>query len=185
MALPVVRHRFTVADYERMGATGVLGEDDRVELIAGEIVDMSPIGFRHVACLNELTYWVSKQVGADVRLSVQNPLRLSDGDEPQPDLVVVRRHAGYARALPTAADALLVVEVADTSLAYDRDVKVPLYAKAGIPEVWLLDVAGQVLFRYAEPREGVYRRTDRFGRGERLNALALPDLTIAVDDLFA
>ena len=185
MALPVTRHRFTVEDYERMGDAGVLGEDARVELIAGEIVDMSPIRPRHVACVNRSNRLLSRHVGDAGWVSVQNPIRLGDHDEPQPDLAVLRPRADYTRSLPTPADVLLLVEVADTSLAYDRDVKIPMYARAGIAEVWLVDLNGQVVLRYAEPHEGAYRRTERVERGQRLAALNLPGLEIAVDELFA
>ncbi len=185
MALPVTRHRFTVEDYQRMGVAGILGEDDRVELIAGEIVDMSPIRPRHAACVNQGNWLLSRQVGDAGLVSVQNPVRLGDHDEPQPDLMVLRPGPDYTQALPTPADVMLLIEVADTSLAYDRKVKIPMYARAGITEVWLLDLKGQVVLRYAEPYEGAYRRTERVGRGQRLAALNLPGLEIAVDDLFA
>jgi Uma2 family endonuclease len=185
MALPVTRHRFTVEDYEQMGAAGVLTEDDRVELIAGEIVDMSPIRPRHAACVNQATWLLSGQLGDAGRLSVQNPVRLGDHDEPQPDLMVLRPGPDYDRSLPTPADVLLLIEVADTSLSYDRRVKIPLYARAGIAEVWLVDLKGRLVFRYSDPHEGAYRRTERVGRGQRLTALNLPGLEIAVDDLFA
>ena len=185
MALPVTRHRFTVEDYERMGDAGILGEDDRVELIAGEIVDMSPIRPRHAACVNQANWLLSRHVGDAGRVSVQNPVRLGDRDEPQPDLVVLRPGPDYTRSLPTPADVLLLIEVADTSLAYHRRVKIPMYARAGISEVWLVDLKGQVVLRYADPHEGAYRRTERVGRGQRLTALNLPGLEIAVDDLFA
>ena len=185
MALPVTRHRFTVEDYEQMGVAGILGEDDRVELIAGEIVDMSPIRPRHAACVNQATRLLSGQLGDAGRLSVQNPVRLGDHDEPQPDLVVLRLGPDYTQSLPTPADVLLLIEVADTSLSYDRRVKIPLYARAGIAEVWLVDLKGRVVFRYTDPYEGAYRRAERVGRGQRLTALNLPGLEIAVDDAFA
>ncbi len=185
MALPVTRHRFTVEDYQQMGDAGILGEDDRVELIAGEIVDMSPIRPRHAACVNRSTRLLSRHVGDAGWVSVQNPVRLGDHDEPQPDLMVLRLGPDYDRSLPTPADVLLLIEVADTSLSYDRRVKIPMYARAGIAEVWLVDLKGQVVLRYAEPHEGAYRRTERVGRGQRLTALNLPGLEIAVDDLFA
>jgi len=185
MALPVTRHRFTAEDYQQMGVAGILGEDDRVELIAGEIVDLSPIRPRHAACVNQANWLLNRQVGDAGLVSVQNPVRLGDHDEPQPDLAVLRPRADYDRSLPTPADVLLLIEVADTALAYDRRVKVPLYARAGISEVWVVDLKAQVVLRYAEPHEGAYRRTERVGRGQRLAALNLPGLEIAVDDLFA
>lgn len=183
--VPITRHRFTVAEYEQMGVAGVLTENDRVELIAGEIVDMSPIGSRHAACINQLNRLLSRHVGDTVLVGVQNPINLGDRDQPQPDLVVLRLRDDYPRSLPTAADVLLLVEVSDSSLAYDRDVKVPLYARSGIPEVWLVDLAGQVASHYAEPRDGAYQRVTRVERGERLIAATVPGLNVVVDDLFA
>ena len=184
MTVQVERWLFTVDEYERMGEAGILGEDDRVELIAGEIVKMSPIGSHHVFCVNQLTRIVSRQIGDDAILSVQNPIRLGAYAEPQPDLAILRPRDDYAQSLPTAADVLLLIEVADTSLVYDRDVKLPLYAAALIPEVWIADVARWGIERYAEPVEGRYRLVSRAGRGETLASVVLPSLAVQVDAVF-
>ena len=186
MTAQVTRRRFTVDEYYRMAEAGILCEDDRVELIEGEIVEVAPIGSRHAACVDSLNQAFSERVGERAIVRVQNPVRLSIRTEPEPDIVLARpRPDRYRQAHPGPADVLLLIEVADTSLAYDRRVKIPMYARAGIVEVWLVDLKGQVVLRYADPHEGAYRLTERVGRGQRLTALNLPGLEIAVDDLFA
>jgi len=136
------RHLITVDAFHRMGETGILGPADRVELIDGEIIDMSPIGALHAAIVDLLARHFARRTGESVFIRCQNPLRLDDVNEPEPDLVILRPRADfYATAHPGPADAMLVIEVADTSLAYDLGVKVPLYARHGIPEVWVIDAA--------------------------------------------
>jgi Uma2 family endonuclease len=137
----VLPHRLTVQQYRRMAEAGVLAPDARVELIEGVIVDLAPIGSRHAAAANKLTRALTAAVGTRAIVSVQNPLRLGERSEPQPDLALLRPRADfYAESPPTAADALLVIEVAQATAAYDRGVKVPLYAKHGVPEVWIVDL---------------------------------------------
>jgi Uma2 family endonuclease len=125
-----------------MGETGILGPRDRVELIDGEIIDMSPIGVLHAAIVVRLASYFSQRLGPMGVVWCQNPLRLDDISEPEPDIAILRPRADcYMTAHPGAADVLLVIEVADTSLAYDLGTKVPLYARHGIPEVWVIDAA--------------------------------------------
>jgi hypothetical protein len=157
MAVQLLKRLFTVVEYHRMAEAGILGEDDRVELLEGEIVQMGPIGSRHASCVKRLVdIFIPLQVGRKVILSVRDPIELGEHSEPQPDLTVLKpRPDFYAKAHPGPADVFLLVEVADlsacnaqagTSAAYDRDMKVPLYAQAGVPEVWVVDVAvGDVL----------------------------------------
>jgi Uma2 family endonuclease len=165
-----------------MAEAGILHEDDRVELIGGEIVEMNPIGGRHAKCVTELTRVLISLVGEDVRVSPQNPLRLDEQEEPQPDVAVLRAGERYqAGAHPTPEDVLLLIEVADTSLASDRDVKLPLYARSGIAEVWLVDLNAFVIERHTEPSENGYRLVRRAGRGETLESVVLPTLTLPVD----
>jgi Uma2 family endonuclease len=178
MSTAIERYQFTVADYERMGEIGILTEDDRVELIAGEIVRMSPIGRRHVQAVNRLGHLLYAVVGTDFTVSIQNPIRLGLRDEPQPDLAVLR---GAGSGLVDAAAALLVTEVADSSREYDRKTKLPRYATAGIPEAWLVDLDSDTIERYTEPREGHYRVAVFAMRGDLLESTTLPALTIAVD----
>jgi Uma2 family endonuclease len=141
MKVQILRWQFTVADFARMIEAGIFAEDDRVELIDGEVRAMSPIEPRHAAIVKRLNALMSRQVGDRAILSVQEPIQLTDYTEPQPDLAVLRlREDFYVQAHPVPADVLVVVEVAETSLEYDREEKVPRYAQVCIPEVWLLDV---------------------------------------------
>ena len=175
----VRRRRFTVEDYHRMGEVGILTEDDRVELIGGAIVELSPIRDSHARAVNHLNeFLVVRLAGGDVTVSIQNPIRLSDDTEPQPDLAVLR---GRGRGVVDAADVLLVIEVADTSRRYDRNVKLPLYAAAGIPEAWLVDLVAQTIARHTEPRAGRYRQTTIARRGESLASTVLPAVILPVD----
>ena len=175
----VRRRRFTVEDYHRMGEAGILTEDDRVELIEGTIVELSPIRDPHARAVNHLTeFLVVRLAGGDVTVSVQNPIRLSGDTEPQPDLAVLR---GRDRGLAEAADVLLVIEVADTSRRYDRNVKLPLYAAAGIPEAWLVDLVARTIERHTEPRAGRNRQTTIARRGESLASTVLPAVILSVD----
>lgn len=177
--------RFTVDDYHRMAGAGILTEDDRVELIEGEIVQMSAAGSRHVACVYRWDDLLHEQIerGSAI-ISVQSPVRLDNHSEPEPDIAALRFRADYySGALATAADVLLLVEVADTSLAYDRGVKLPTYARAGVPEVWLVDLLGERIERHTDPSERGYRLIARASRGESLESIVLPSLKLAVDDV--
>jgi len=165
-----------------MGEAGILRDDERVELIYGEVVEMNPIGSRHAACVKELTWILSKQLGDGFRVDVQNPVRLDGGLEPQPDLAVVRAR-DYRGSLPTPEDVLLLIEVADTSLAYDRGVKLTTYAEAGIREVWIVDLMGGSIERHTGVFGEGYRFTVRAGRGEELRSEALPGLSLRADDV--
>lgn len=136
------RHLISADAFHRMGEAGILGPADRVELIAGEIIDMSPIGAMHAAIVDVLARHFGRRAGESAFIRCQNPLRLDDLSEPEPDLTILRSRADcYTTAHPGPADVLLVIEVADTSLAYDLGTKVPLYARHGIPEVWVIDAA--------------------------------------------
>lgn len=128
LAASAPRHRFSVDDYHRMVDAGLLGEDDRVELLEGDIIDMSPIGSRHAACVDRLTRLLTIGLSEQAIVRVQGPIRLDELSEPQPDVAVLRRRDDfYATALPGPDDVMVVVEVADTTLAVDREVKAPLY----------------------------------------------------------
>ena len=172
------RRRFTVAEYHRMAEAGILMEDDPVELIAGEIIEMSPTGQRHIRAVNRLTRLLHQLCGDDVTISVQNPIRLADNSEPEPDIVVLR---GTDGGTANVADVLLVIEVAETSRDYDRNVKFPMYAAAGIPESWLFDLAGVAIERHTEPHEGGYRQITIARRGESIASTVLPGVTFSVD----
>lgn len=181
--IELARWRFTVADYHRMGEVGILDEDDRVELIDGEVVRMSPIGWKHRWLVENLNHLLFTQIGHTTIISVQNPVQLSEHDEPQPDLMVLRRvEGGYRRHL-VATDVLLLIEVADETLARDRNVKLPRYAAAGIPETWILNVRTETVERHADPREGRYQHHQIYARGEIVQARSV-SLALAVDAIF-
>ncbi|MFN8525534.1 MAG: Uma2 family endonuclease [Chloroflexota bacterium] len=184
MAIDLDRYQFTTADYHRMTEAGILAEDDRVELIRGEILRMSPVGSRHASSVNELSAQFHEQLGRRVIVSVQNPVQLGSRDEPQPDVaILIARPGRYADALPTAADVLLLVEVADTSVGIDRGVKAPLYAASGIPELWIVDLNRGAVLAYTEPGASGYGSTRIYQRGETLSPLTFPDAMIAVSDV--
>jgi Uma2 family endonuclease len=179
-AQEIVRRRFTVHDYHRMGEAGILYEDDRVELIEGEIVEMAAIGTGHFTCVNGLTRLLVRGVGDAAIVSVQHPLRLDEHTEPQPDLTVLRVR-DYRESLPKPEDVLLLIEVSDTTLSYDRGVKLPLYARAGIREVWIVDLPGEVIERHTDPSVDGYRSSERARRREEIKSAALPELAFRVE----
>lgn len=179
------RHRLSVEDYHRMAEAGILGEDARVELIEGEIIDMTPIGSRHAAAVKRLNHILTLTIGDTAIVSAQDPVILDPHSEPQPDLALLRPRADfYQSAHPRPDDILLVIEVADSSLAYDRDIKLPLYARAGIPEAWLVDINAGRLTCFSRPGADGYRQAAVI---EALNAVriaALPGLELDLQGLF-
>lgn len=184
MAVEVLRRRFTVEEYYLMAKAGILGEDDRVELIDGEIVEMPPIGIPHASHVDLLTQLFILRLGGRAIVRVQNPVRLGEHSEPQPDIALLRpRDDFYAAAHPGPSDVLLIIEIADTSIDYDREVKGPLYARAGIPEYWLVDLAGQRIEIYRDPRAGEYRQVRLVRQAERLAPEALPSLELSSSDI--
>jgi Uma2 family endonuclease len=183
MAVALTRRTFTVDEYHKMAEAGILHEDDRVELIEGEIINMTPIGSRHTACVKKLNRLFAELLGSEVIISVQDPLRLGDTSEPEPDIALLRpRPDFYAERHPSADDTLLVVEVADTSLVYDREVKVPLYARAGLAEVWLVDLVQQQVLVHRNPTAQGYQEVQAKRSGDRLATKALA-IEVAVDDI--
>ena len=184
MAQPqVTRRKFTVEEYHLLARAGVLKEDDRVELLEGEIVEMSPIGSRHAACVDRLNR-VFSRLGERTIVRVQSPLRLGDLAEPQPDLALLRpRSDFYATAHPGPEDVLLVVEVAETSSDYDRQIKIPLYARWGIPEAWLVDLDQDRVEVHRDPSPEGYRDVRAIPRCEALAPGAFPDLDRRAQDV--
>src|SRR5215470_3510676 len=156
MSVEVAKWAFTSDEYHRMLRAGILSEDDRVELIQGEIIKMSPIGSRHAACVKRLNSILSKSLDRVV-ISVQDPVALNDYSEPQPDIALLKpRDDFYAGSLPTADDVLLIIEVADASLEYDGTVKLALYAESRIPEAWLAALPGDLVEAHSNPINGTY-----------------------------
>ncbi|HEY1885652.1 MAG TPA: Uma2 family endonuclease [Roseiarcus sp.] len=180
------RRRFDVDAYYKMAKAGVLGDARRVELIDGEIIEMAAIGSPHAAVTNRLVRCFAQVVADGLALmSVQNPLRLDGYSEPEPDLAILRPRADSYRANhPTAADVLLLVEASETSLAYDRGVKLALYARFGVPEVWIVDLPGGAIEVYREPKKGAYVSRERFTNGSLAPAL-VSGVTIDVAGLLA
>ncbi len=170
------RHRYTVDDYERMGAAGILGEDDRVELVEGEIIDMPPIGSPHGGSVNRIAQKLTLAVGDGAVVAVQNPVRLDDFSEPQPDIALLKpREDFYAGRHPGPEDVLMLLEVAETSVRYDRDKKLPLYARAGIPEVWLVDLPGKALYICRSPGREGFAEIAKASDLSALSPLLMPD----------
>ncbi len=181
----VRRHRFTVEEYHRMAEVGLLAEDDRVELIEGEIIEMAPIGSRHHACVMRLDELLrNPRVPEGYIVSVQGPVRLDEGNELQPDLALLRRrHDFYAEELPKPGDVLLIIEVSETTLAYDRGVKLPRYARAGVPEVWIVDLEGRKVELYSAPSAEGYGVSREFGPGEQARSGPLEGLSLPVEEI--
>ena len=184
MAVQLTRWRFTVDDYYAMAAAGILREGDRVELIDGEIVELAPIGPGHASVVDRISALFARLLGDRAHLRSQNPIRLDRYNEPEPDFAILRRQPdGYRNAHPSTEDVLLVVEVSDTTLATDRDVKMPLYAYFGMTEAWIVDVQHEVVAVFREPTPRGYRLVTPMRRGDSVRPLAFPDVEIAVDDL--
>lgn len=180
------RHRLTVDQYYRMAETGVLAPDARVELIEGEIVDRAAIGTRHASVVLKLTRLLAAAAGEQALLSVQGPLRLAPRSEPQPDLMLLApRDDFYEQAHPIATDVLLLVEVSDTTARYDRGIKLQLYARHGVREVWIVDLDNHVLrtFRGPKPEAGIYTEVMETAHPGTLAPQALPGMNIDASKL--
>ena len=181
----IKRRQITVDDYHRMGEVGLIGPDERIELIEGEIIDMAPIGSDHASCVNRLTSLLAHAVQGKGILSVQNPVRLSNHTEPEPDFAVLKpRDDFYQKQLPTAVDTLLIVEVSNTSERYDRDIKLPLYATHGVPEVWLISIEQKTLSIYRTPTGDRYQHEQTTDAPGRVTLFALPDVSVDLSTLF-
>ncbi len=175
---------FTVEEYYRMAEAGILGEDDRVELIEGEIVAMTPIGSLHAASVTRLNELFSRLVGEAATVRIQDPVRLSDLSEPEPDLAVVRRRPTYyAEGHPGPGDVLLLIEVADTSVDYDRSTKARLYGASGIPEYWVVDLPARRLHVYRSPSPEGYQEEGEAGPSEQIAPGTLPGLSIDLAEI--
>lgn len=179
------RHALSVEDFRRMGDAGILSEDDRVELIEGELIDMAPIGSKHAGVVTRLARLLMRAVGDAAVVSVQNPLFLPPRSEPQPDILLLKPRADdYVASLPTAADVLLLIEVADTSLSYDRDIKLPLYARHGVAESWLFDIEGRRLEIHRQPGSDGYGKVILPAADVIVAPQALPQAVLALAELW-
>ena len=184
MSVPLQKHYFTVAEYYLMAQSGVFARDERLELIEGEVIEMSPIGKRHAACVRRLDHLLNRFPGEFALVSVQAPISIGDFSEPQPDVALLKPRANfYSDSHPTPSDVLVIIEVADTSVEYDRRVKFPLYARAGIPEAWLVVLSKDLIEVHSEPKNGKYQRVQRLKRGKTIVSSAIPGLSLKVDDI--
>lgn len=183
LELEPTRHLLTVDDVLRMVEVGIIDEGARIELIEGELIDMAPIGAPHMGKVNRLTKLFVLAFGDDAIVSVQNSVKLSDITLPQPDFTILKAAPDeYQKRMPTVADVVLVVEVSDSTLRYDRRRKMPLYARHGIPEAWIVDVVNERILRFLEPRADGYGREDELHG--RVHAQAVPHCAIDLGGLF-
>ena len=185
MAVASRTRRFTVEEYDRMVEVGILGADDHVELIEGEIIEMAPIGLPHESVVDRLNMLLARGVGDRAIVRVQSSVRFpAFRSRPQPDLAVLKpRQDFYRTSGPGAADIFLLIEVMETSAAYDRETKAPLYARAGVVELWLVDVPGRVVEVHRDPTAGTYRDVRTLRGHDTVAPLAFPDLTLRVPEI--
>jgi Uma2 family endonuclease len=184
MSLAYSRHSFSVEEFDRMVEADVFREDDRLELIEGEIIEMSPIGKRHAGFVRKLTKTLERVVGDRSIVSVQNPILADDWSKPQPDIaLLVPRTDFYTTIDPAPRHVRVAIEVADTSFDYDTMVRVPLYARSGIREVWVIDAKAREIHVYWSPREGEYRRHLVFGKDETFVSTRFPGVVFFVSSL--
>jgi len=185
MVLQLLRHQFTVKQFHQMAESGILSENERIELIRGEMIDMSPIGTRHAGCVLFLTHLLALLLGERALINVQNPMELDETSQPQPDIALLKpRPDFYRNSHPQPEDIFLLIEIADTTVKYDREVKIPLYAEANIPEVWLVDVNQEIMEVYRNPLQGVYQDVQKLVKNQILSILAFPDVHINVSEIF-
>jgi len=177
-------HKFTTEQYELMYERGVFPPDDRYELINGEIRKISPIDIKHAVCVTRLTKTFERKLGDHVIVWVQNPISINEHSQPQPDIALLKwRDDFYANGLPTPADILLIIEVADSTIAYDREIKTPLYAASAIPEMWLCDVNQRIIMGHTQPSDSGYKRSQRYESGDTLSLTAFPEVIFNWEDL--
>ncbi|OCQ90722.1 hypothetical protein BCD67_03115 [Oscillatoriales cyanobacterium USR001] len=182
MTIVATRKKFTVEEYHKLGEVGILGLDDRTELIDGDIIFMSPMGTRHASCIDRLLEIFFLGLGKRATITSQTPIRLNGRLEPQPDLSILKRREGsYRESPPQSQDIYLLIEVADTTIDNDRNVKSVLYGKAGIIELWIVDIEADLIEVYRNPSINGYESVQQFRRGESISPIAFPDLVIGVD----
>ena len=182
MSVQTQKRLFTVQEYHLMSEAGVFANHERVELIEGEIIQMAAIGTRHASCVKRLNRRFSVIPEEIAILGVQDPIQLTERTEPQPDVVLLQPRADYYEtAHPIPSEVLLLVEVSDSTVNFDRDVKVPNYARSGIQEVWLWDLEANCLEVYREPTANGYTSIEKFERGEIVSPLAFPDFQVSVN----
>ena len=178
--------KFTPDEYQWMGRVGILCPDERVELLDGVVVIMSPMGPRHNKYVNSTAEWFTVRANDRFHVWAQSSIRLPNNSEPELDVVLLKRRAdGYETRLPGADDVLLLIEAADSSIDDDRDRKIPMYARAGIAEVWLEDLTTNEITVHRDPVKGEYQSVQTIGPGNTIAPLALPDLVLRYEDIFS
>lgn len=175
--------RFSVDEYYKMIELGLITDYEKAEIIEGELIKKMTIGDRHAFVVDFLTKFFIKNAPETVRVRVQNPLRMSDYNEPEPDIVLADLTKYDGKRHPRPAEVILVVEVADASLKYDRNTKLPLYAAAGIPEIWIVNLQNDIVEVHQKPSLDIYQLTTVFKRGETVISSVMPDLRIDVDKI--
>src|SRR5437763_12430885 len=184
MALPGPRRRFTVSEYYRMAETGVLKENDRVELVEGEIVEMAPVGVRHATCVDRLNKLLNRNLPVELIVRVQSPIHLGDYSEPEPDVTLLTpRDYGTSEQHPGPEDIILLIEVSDTTLDFDRGSKLATYARAAIAVTWIVNLQRDVIEVYAQPVQGAYKKLRRFHRGQAVPVPGTTGVMLRVDDI--
>lgn len=184
MSVQILRKKFTVGQYHQMIESGILTERDRVELLQGEIIEMSPIGMQHAACVDRLNELLVRELGSRAIVGVQNPIQLSTRSEPQPDFAILQRRPDfYASGHPQPRDVFALIEVSDTTIEFDRTVKVPIYAKDNIAEVWIVDLNAESVQIHRDPSDTGYRQLQTFRRGQMIAFQAFTDIQFTVDQL--
>ncbi|NEQ41127.1 MAG: Uma2 family endonuclease [Okeania sp. SIO3I5] len=184
MAVQLLRQLFTVDQYDKMLEAGIFTGNERVELIRGEIIKMSPMGIRHPACVKRLNKLFFLRLGEAVTVGIQDPVRLNNTSEPQPDVSLLQERPDfYETQKPQPENVFLLIEVSDTTIKYDREIKVPLYAENNIVEVWLVNLTEECLEVYRQPRANGYEIVQTFQRGENVTIQALPNVTFTVDEI--
>lgn len=178
------RLRFTVDEYYKMIELGMLEDYEKAEIIEGEMIQKMPVGKRHSAVVEKLNELLRDRLGKSVSLRNRQPVRFNEYDEPEPDLAILqRREDFYSGHKPVPKDVLLLIEVSDATLKYDRDTKLTLYAEAEIPEVWIVNLPNDIIEIHQKPSVGIYHLTKIFKRGEKIESEILPDLQLAVDEI--
>ncbi len=184
MSLSLITRKFTVEEYEKMATEGIIKPDEKVELIRGEIIKMSPMGTRHAAGIARLTQLFSRKFGDLILLGVQNPIRLNNNSQPEPDLsLLIPRSDFYVAAYPCPQDIYLIIEVSDSTLDYDHYTKIPLYAEANIQEVWIVNLKEECLEVYRHPLHGSYQAIQKYYRGESIFIESFPAIELTLIEI--
>lgn len=184
MTVQLLRKKFTVTEFQQMSETGIIKDDERVELLEGEIIEMGKIGSRHAAFLDRLNDLFREKLGKRVLVRSQNPIQVDSYSQPQPDVALVRRREDYyEKAHPSPVDVFLLVEVADTTSESDREIKIPLYGRSGILETWLVNLNETCIEVYRYPTSNGYQQIQKLVPGEIIVPVSFPDLQVRVDEI--